>query len=568
MVKFEKIRYKNFLSAGNSWTEINLNTGNKTLILGENGGGKSTIIDALCFALFGKSYRNISKPLLVNSVNDRQMVVEIEFQNNGASYKIIRGMKPNIFEVYTNGVLLQQNAKTKDYQDYVEKNILGSNFRSFTQTDVLGSSNYIPFMRLPLAARREIIENLLDINIFSKMNILLKQRLDTNKETIAEIEKKIVIEQEKMKIQKDNLSKTKEAHQAKIRRLKEEIRQLRIDLKSIEEEIGQLQEQHQNESKVLEKFENVETTEKKIDNLIFQVDKNRQGLKKRLSFFASNEHCPTCTQQLDKSFVDKKLAELETQEKELAEKASGLAEKAALLRERIKTYREINTKLSGINQDILANNIKQREKNNVLQMLIEQYKETMEEFVDSNMENTIHEIQEALETLETSKEEEINKRKILMYSASMLKDTGIKTKIIQQYIPIINESISNYLQNMDFHVSFELNENFEEKIRSRATDDFSYWNFSEGERQRIDLAILFTFRKIAKIKNSISTNLLFLDEIFDSSLDNNGTEDLLSILDSLTGNSIFVISHKSDHLIDKFENILRFKKINGFSVKE
>ncbi len=568
MLNFKTVRYKNLLSTGNNWTEVDLGNSKRNLILGENGAGKSTVIDAICFALFGKSFRGSNKPQLINSINDRNMVVELEFGGNGNEYKIIRGMKPNIFEVYSNSVLISQSASSKDYQDHLEKNILNTNFRSFTQTEILGSSNYVPFMRQPLAARRAFIEELLDLTIFSKMNILLKDKVQQNKDDLGENEKLITIEKAKLKLYRENAKKNKESLQKRMEENNNEITETRADLATIHTEITSLNDSIRNKTLDLSDFMGAQEKETKFRQLGYAVAKNVESLEKKLQFFKETSVCPTCSQDLDENFKHEHIDSIAKKKEELSEKHQILQTKLSEFESTIKRYQQVNKEISEISTKLAERKILHDSKFGYLKKLMERATELSSEIVASGVDNQITEVETALKVFEGKKEALISSREIMSYSGNLLKDSGIKTKIIQQYIPIINNSISTYLQSMDFYVNFELDENFEEKISARNKNEFTYWNFSEGERQRIDLALLFTFRQIARIKNSLSTNLLFLDEIFDSSLDNSGTDELLRILDTLTNTSVFVISHKSDHLQDKFENVIRFKKVNDFSVKD
>ena len=565
MIHFETVRWKNILSTGNTFTEIQLDRNNTTLIIGENGSGKSTILDALCFGLFGKPFRNINKGQLLNSVNGTGGLVEVEFRIGSKKVKVIRGIKPNVFEIYINGKMYNQDANARDYQKYLEQQILKLNYRSFTQVVILGSSTFVPFMQLKARHRREVVEEILDIQIFSLMNMILKQKLKTISEDIRDINYQYNLTEEKINLQekyidevlmhKENIIKEKTLLVSKNEK---EISKKNSDIKSHTKSNDKLLTQITDSDKV-----NVKHT--KLKDIQSQLKEKHRSHTKLVGFFESNKDCPTCQQHIDEVFkssmIDKKKGE--------ADKVnSGMDELKDELNKIINRQKEI---------DVIVVNIRENEvhiaKENSSLIQLEKFNATLQSEikqltsgkVNSNDYDKLTSLKETLSGLDMQKSKLREEQTYSEASRNMLMDTGIKTKIIKQYLPVMNKLINTYLTSMEFYVNFTLNENFEETIKSRYRDEFTYASFSEGEKMRIDLALLFTWRAIAKMKNSTNCNLLILDEIFDSSLDGTGTDEFLKILNTLGDENVFVISHKQDILVDKFRSTIKFEKNRNFS---
>jgi DNA repair exonuclease SbcCD ATPase subunit len=567
MINFKFLRWKNLLSTGNNFTEINLSKSKTTLIVGENGAGKSTILDALSFSLYGKPFRKINKYQLANTINNKNVVAEVEFDIGRNSYKVVRGMKPNVFEIYQNGTLLNQNAEMKEYQEIFEKQILKMNHKSFSQVVVLGSASFTPFMQLPAAHRREVIEDLLDIQIFSTMNSLLKTKIQQNKEDLAKSEMMIQLANQKITLHRQNIETLKQNNDELIEGYHRKIDTNRM---SIEEHSLLVQELVAATEDLKEKITDqskVHNKSKKLDTIEFQIKEKRKSLEKEISFFHDNDNCPTCKQELQVEHKNERLAERSSQLNSLEETFQRFKQERAdcdvRLDEIIKVSAEItkkNNKISEIKHSINICNATINSLENNIKSIESQSKKIGED------SSKLEEIQNELSLSIQEKNKYAELRSLHDIAANLLKDTGIKTKIIKQYIPVMNKLINKYLAAMDFFVEFELNESFEEKIKSRYRDEFSYDSFSEGEKLRIDLALLFTWRAISKLRNSASTNLLIMDEIFDSSLDNAGTEEFLKILETLTSDTnVFIISHKTDNLYDKFHSVIRFEKTKNFS---
>ena len=559
------MRWKNFLSTGNQFTEIQLDRNNTTLIIGENGAGKSTILDALCFGLFGKPFRNINKGQLLNTVNGSGAMVEVDFKIGTKVFKVIRGIKPNVFEIYINGKMYNQDANARDYQKYLEQQILKLNYRSFTQVVILGSSTFIPFMQLKARHRREVVEEILDIQIFSLMNMLLKQKLKSIAEHQRDANYNIDLTTEKIDLQnkyienvKKNKTKLITEKTALISGNEEEVhsRQGKIDeLKKSNEDLGFNTTNSDDNIKKVQKLKGLDAT----------LKEKRSAIKKYMDFFENNDDCPTCEQHIDETFkknmIAKKQVEYDKFDKgvEHLNKQLKISEDLQVaINEYLKKIRENDAEIGNLNYSI-----KELEKfNKNLQSEIEE----LESGEISNDDMTkLTKLKKSLKSYQTQHHGLREEQTYAEAARSMLMDTGIKTKIIKQYLPIMNKLINTYLTAMEFYVNFTLNENFEETIKSRHRDEFTYASFSEGEKMRIDLALLFTWRAVAKMKNSTNTNLLILDEIFDSSLDSTGTDEFLKILNTLDGENVFVISHKQDVLVDKFKSTIRFEKVKNFS---
>lgn len=567
MIIFEKVRWKNFLSTGNTFTEINLLRSQNTLIIGNNGAGKSTILDALCFGLFGKPFRKINKPQLLNSINNQQCVVEIEFSIGKKKYKVIRGIKPNTFEVYCNDILVDQDAKAKDYQEYLEKFILKLNFKSFTQVVILGSASFVPFMQLTPADRRAIIEDLLDIQIFSTMNGLAKEKIAINKDALVKNEHQIDLNNTKVELQKHNIDEAKKHNDAEIEKKKTEIEnseqqitKLNGDIVLIQKHIDVLQ------SKISDKLA-MENKSSKLLQLESKLETRIKKIEKDVSFYESNDSCPTCKQDIHESFKGEKVADLSKTKGEVGIALADLSKQITKTSERITEIQNVLKHIQSHNNEIIKHNSTITAVNNYISKIQKEINELSNKKDNLEEENEkLKEFNDQLKLLDEERKNITDEKKYYDLAAALLKDTGIKTKIIRQYLPIMNKLVNKYLTAMDFFVNFNINENFEETIKSRHRDEFSYANFSEGEKMRIDLALLFTWRQIAKLKNSTNTNLLILDEVFDSSLDGTGTEEFLKLIHEMgSDTNIFVISHKGDQLFDKFRSVIRFKKVNNFS---
>lgn len=567
MIVFKKIRWKNFLSTGNEFTEIDLQRSSSTLVVGENGAGKSTMLDALSFALYGKAFRNINKPQLMNSITAKGLVAEVEFSIGKKNYMVRRGMKPHFFEILSEGVLINQSSDVREYQEILETQILKLNHRSFSQIVVLGSANFIPFMQLPAAHRREVIEDLLDIQIFSTMNNILKDKIQVNKSAILDNNNDIKLLEQKIDLTKKHLATLQENNEeliaqklAKIDEINTIKDQLTLDQFAIKNQIFFIEDKVADEQKVRAK-------KKKIESVRSELTFKLKQINEHLEFFHNNSNCPTCTQQISETFVGEFTDSKKERVDQLTDGLKQLEAELAKVDERIAEIDEINSNLKKFNSELATVDMKIKiyvNSNEQLYQELHALKNKTEKITGeaTDVNTYISELKVQQERKETL----ANERVLLEAASQLLKDGGIKTKIIKQYVPVINKLINKYLAAMDFFIQFELNDQFEETIKSRFRDEFSYASFSEGEKMRIDLALLFTWRAVAKLRNSASTNLLIMDEVFDSSLDSTGTDEFLKILQGLTSETnVFIISHKGDQLYDKFHSVIRFEKHKNFS---
>jgi len=549
------------------WTDILLDKSPNTLVIGENGAGKSTMLDALCFALFGKPFRKINKPQLMNSVNQKDMLVETEFTVGKSRYRVLRGMKPHVFEIYKDNVLINQTASVRDYQNYLEQNILKLNFNSFTQIVILGSSSFVPFMQLPTGARREIIEDLLDIKIFTAMNILLKEKLQQNKNNLKDIKYKIDLEQEKLEVHQKYIDEMQSKNKERIDSLKAEIEKsesaisrLEVDITNNNSSVKELQESVNDEESVQKKLNEILKIESKFEEKL-------KKLKKEIKFYQDNDHCPTCDQDIDDEIKSKKVNQNESKILEVDEAFEKLQIELDRENQRLLDIMEINKQIQEFLEKVSDSNNQISSLNKYIKQLRTNIDTEVDDVSDLKDENKkVNDIKKQIKGYEKKRENEIHEKELLDVAAELLKDKGIKTQIVRQYVPVMNKLVNKYLAAMEFFVSFELNENFEETIKSRHRDSFSYASFSEGEKMRIDLSLLLTWRAIAKMKNSTNTNLLILDEVFDASLDSNGCDEFLKLLNELgKETNVFVISHKGDILQDKFRSVIKFEKHKNFS---
>jgi DNA repair exonuclease SbcCD ATPase subunit len=568
MIIFENLKWKNFLSTGNSYSSINFTNHKSNLIVGDNGSGKSTMLDALSFALFGKAHRNISKPQLVNTINNKDCIVTIEFNVSGSAYKVVRGIKPNKFEIWKDGTMINQSSHAKEYQKILEQNIIKLNHKSFHQIVVLGSSSFIPFMQLPAQHRRDVIEDLLDINVFSKMNQILKEKNSILKDDLKSVDYDADLNKEKIDLQNKYI---KEVEALSV----EQINSKEADISNAQEEIDSFQRENVSLSAEIEERSDglqeglKENHDKRQSLLHYQAEFNQKikTLVKETKFYEENDTCPTCTQDISPDVRDTKLEAAKEKASKLSSAVRDVSDRAAVVESTIErltnTAGEIRDKTS-----IITSNNKTIGR---LQEQIASINSSIEQIRGSG--GDLSKSRDELETLRKLKDDLFEKRLYINESLSyntvileMLKDTGIKTKIIKQYLPVINNLVNKYLQVLDFFVSFYLDEAFSETIKSRHRDNFSYDSFSEGEKQRIDLALLFTWRQIAKMKNSVSTNLLMLDETFDSSLDYEGVDNLMKIIQTLGDDTnVFVISHKGEMLDGRFDNKIEVYKEKNFS---
>jgi len=567
MILFEKVRYQNFLSAGNVWTEIDLNRSPNTLIVGENGAGKSTVLDALCFCLFGKPFRKINKPQLVNSVNEKGALVEVEFTIGKIFYKVVRGIKPASFEIYANDQLVNQTASVRDYQDYLENTILKLNYTSFTQIVILGSSTFIPFMQLPANQRREIIEDLLDIKIFTVMNLLLKEKTQENKVFINDCKYEIDIYEEKLKVHLQYIKDIKTKNDERLNSIKAEIVKSESSISELNKFIEQKNENIQTLQGKITDQDSVKNKLDEIKKLESKFETKIRKFKKEIAFYGENDNCPTCLQVLSEDLKKENINNGKSKISEIEEAMSQLESELTKNNERLLDIYEINEEISLFLEDITDKNNQISSINRYVKKLNADLQTESTDTGSLKDENKkVRELKDAIEEQEKRREEFVNEKAVLDVAGELLKDKGIKTQIVRQYIPVMNKLINKYLASMEFFVNFELNENFEEVIKSRHRDEFSYTSFSEGEKARLNIALLLTWRAIAKMKNSVHTNLLILDEVFDSSLDEVGVESLTKIFHEFNdGTNLFIISHRGDVLQDKFRSVIKFEKVKNFS---
>tara|TARA_B100000427_G_scaffold61236_3_gene48251 strand:- start:8510 stop:10228 length:1719 start_codon:yes stop_codon:yes gene_type:complete len=566
MITFEKIRWRNFLSTGNQFTEINFTQTSSTLVIGSNGAGKSTMLDALCFGLFNKPFRKITKSQLVNTINERDTLVEIEFKVGTIDYKVVRGIKPAVFEMYRNDTLIDQDAANRDYQKYLEQSILKLNFKSFTQVVILGSSTFVPFMQLGASHRREVIEDLLDIQIFSHMNMLLKERVKDNNEILRDCKHELEMATAAIKAQEKTLSKLTIVNDERIAHQKERFDNNEERMKTLKEEIEEFQKKINKLVNSTTKLKTKEEEYKKTFGILSKLNGRQERVVKDIKFFDDNSSCPVCTQEIEEKFRQVKV-------KTLNEKVDELNEAAGTLEKQVQKTLQTIEKLREDSSNVTEYQFEIRRLVNEEQKLMKQNTGILSQIKNLTDESDLNKEQLLLETLqqdyndkETACSGVSKEAQDYKLVGNLLKDGGIKARIISKYIPIINQRINRYLTSMDTYINFTLNEEFGEVIKSRYRDKFSYSSFSEGEKQKIDLSLLFTWRHVAKLKNSIITNLLILDEVFDSSLDNTATEELLKILKELyTDTNMFIISHKGDVLLDKFDRTIKFEKVNEFS---
>jgi len=566
MIKFHKVKYKNFLSTGNEFTEIDLSRKKTSLIIGANGSGKSTLLDALTFALFGRAFRKIPKTALVNSINQKQLVVEVEFQIGRNKFRVMRSIKPNKFEIYRDGKLLHQDASVRDYQAILEQQILKLNYKSFTQVVVLGSSTFTPFMQLNTPERRAIIEDILDIQIFSVMKECLRQRISNLQNEYNEVRTNIRIGTTKIQAQEDAMRRLEENRDGMIEKLSKDILdhelkiqehkdKITVDLHSVEK----LQKTISDENEIRNKLQQYITDER-----LFEQEKRK--LIKELKFYEENDECPTCKQDIETEHKEHICTDTSKTLKEVTDKLQDRDWQVLEINERLEEINKVQLEISSAQsaiqkeQNLISTNEKYIDKveGQILELKEQEHTEDDKEKLDK--------YRKALEVLQGMESDVSDKKHYHDLASLLLRDSGIKTKIIRQYLPIMNKLINKYLASMEFFVQFELDEEFNEQIKSRYRDNFSYSSFSEGEKMRIDLSLLFTWRAVAKLKNSVNTNLLILDEVFDSSLDEGGTDEFLKILHTLDDNTnTFIISHKGESMNEKFNNIIEFEKTNNFS---
>jgi DNA repair exonuclease SbcCD ATPase subunit len=567
MIIFKTLEWKNFLSTGNSPNKIILNKSQSTLVVGRNGEGKSTMLDALTFALFGKPFRNINKPQLINSINGKNCVVEITFDIGTSEYKVVRGIKPNVFEIWLNGSMINQDAAAKDYQKMLEQQILRLNYKTFTQVVILGSASFVPFMQLPAWQRREVIEDILDIGVFSTMNGILKERINETKDQLQSIDNKITVARSNVDAQKKLIGTMVNSKKEQVDQIRKQIADNEAEIAANDKRWEEINDQMTNimiEADNAKELETHLSAALKAKNKFLHMQEQKE---EALSFFQDNETCPSCSQGIPHEHKTTLISKINEDKKEIDDNLAILEEAYQKLEERQK-------KLDKVNKELLALNAQSNASHNATLLLMKQNAK-LELDIQSTSDDTgnidaerakLKQIADEAIVLIDRKNELSADRNVQEVAALLLKDTGIKTAIIKEYLPVMNKCINGYLSAMDFYVHFELDEAFNEVIRSRFRDEFTYASFSEGEKMRIDLAILFTWRQIAKMKNSVNTNLLILDEIFDSSLDNAGTDYFLSIMNALGDKSnIFVISHKGDQLFEKFHSVIKFEKKNDFS---
>jgi len=566
MITFQKIKWKNFLSTGNTWNEIDFQQYNTNLIVGTNGAGKSTMLDALTFVLFNKAFRKINKSQLINTANERECLVEIEFEINGRDYLVRRGIKPNIFDIEVNGNPLHKEADDRANQKILEESILKVNYKSFTQIVILGSSTFVPFMQLTSVNRRDVIEDLLDIRIFSAMNTLIKENIRDQKEKIKTLKLREDNIKDKASMQVNFLKELKEQGETNIEATNGKIKTLQIE---VDTHIEHNELKESNISDLIKEQEGLTGAGEKLvklNNMKGKISQKVATITKEHKFFTDNKVCPTCTQDIEESFRVNRIADVQTKAEDLKKGYKDLEETIKLEQDRERQFNQLSKEISKLNNGVSQNNTRI----SGCQRQIRDLESEIQRFTDqlANRNTEYEKLEELKENLQKTLKELSSKREEIVhydFAYSLLRDDGVKTKIIKKYLPFINQQVNRYLQLMDFYINFTLDEEFNETVKSPIHEDFSYSSFSEGEKMRIDLALLFTWREVARVKNSVNTNLLIMDEVFDSSLDGFGTEEFLKIIRYIIkGANIFVISHKAD-LNDKFESVTRFDKVKGFS---
>ena len=566
MIYFKKLRWRNFLSTGNQFIEVDLAKAPSTLIIGTNGAGKSTMLDALCFSLFNRAFRDIKKEQLVNTINQNDCEIEVEFETSNKKYKVVRGIKPNKFEVYCNGVLLNQDASNVDYQNMLEQNILKCNYRAFCQVVILGSTSYEPFMHLRARYRREVVEEILDIRVFSHMDLLLRQKQGELSKAVVDVRHRYDLMTEKYELQKKHFEEIQNRDNTDIEDRREQLKENEQSNYEYNQKLQLLNEKIISTKAEIWGSEKVFKKEKELDKLETKIEHKLEKEKRDVEFFEKNDNCPTCTQPIDLRF---KQTEIYEGKKKISELEKGLQQLSAEMgktQEQIKQYKAVEKKLNDLDIQVAKINTSISEINRHSNRLDTEIAKLENTDNNSNaIQKELEQIKEDLKLVNVEKNKAIEEKKYIDIAREILNDTGVKANIIRKYVPIINNLINQYLQSMDFFVNFQLDQEFNETIKSRFRDTFNYNSFSEGEKLRIDLALLFTWRTIAKMKNSTNTNLLILDEIFDSSLDGQGTEDFFKILKTLTNENTFIISHKGDILFDKFTSIIKFEKYKNFT---
>jgi len=566
MILFETIRWKNFLSTGNQFTKVNFQEHNTTLIVGTNGAGKSTILDALTFSLFGKPFRKINKPQLVNTINEKDCRVEVEFSIGSTKWKVIRGIKPNIFEIWRNDALLDQASASADQQKWLEQNVLKMNYKSFTQIVILGSSTFVPFMQLSAANRREVIEDLLDIKIFSSMNIVIKEKIRQLKEEIKTLELKKENLLDKVAMQNNFIEELENRGNANINANKEKIAKLDSEVGEYADANTILEGYMQQYTKEQESVIGASDKLRKLGNLKGKISQKVSTITAEHKFFTENTVCPTCTQTIEEEFRLNRITDAQDKAKELQSGYKELEEAIKEEEERERQFTALSKEITKLTHGISQNNTKIAGCQRQIRDLESEIQTITENLANRNTEH--EKLESFKENLKTTYDDLSSKKDTIRhydFSYGLLKDGGVKSQIIKKYLPLINQQVNKFLQMMDFYINFTLDEEFNETVQSPIHEDFSYASFSEGEKMRIDLALLFTWREVARFKNSVNTNLLIMDEVFDSSLDGFGTEEFLKIIRYvITNANIFVISHKTG-LEDRFESVLKFEKVKGFS---
>ncbi len=568
MILFQKIRYKNFLSSGNQFTEIDFQKHHTNLVIGTNGAGKSTMLDALTFVLFNKPFRKINKPQLINATNERDCLVEIEFEINTRKYIVRRGIKPTVFDIVVNGTELHREADDRAMQRVLEDNILKVNYKSFTQIVILGSSTFVPFMQLTTSNRREVIEDLLDIRIFSLMNNILKDKIRIQKDQVKSFDLKKETLKDKMKMQQNFIDELEnrgkqniKSSNTKITKLMNEVDEYMLENVKLEEDVQKFTKDQEEVTGARQKLAKLNTLRGKLSAKVSLITKEHK-------FFVENTVCPTCTQNIEESFRLNKIEDVQNTAKELKEGFNELELTIKFEQERERQFNSLSQEIVNLTHGISQNNTRISGNQRQIRDLEHEIQTITENLANRNTEHEKLDefksnLQQTIEYLADKKQEIVHHD----FAYSLLKDDGVKTKIIRKYLPFINQQVNRYLQMMDFYINFHLDEEFKETVKSPIHEDFSYSSFSEGEKMRIDLALLFTWREVARVKNSVNTNLLIMDEVFDSSLDGFGTDEFLKIIRYVIHDAnIFVISHKSD-MYDKFENVIKFDKVKGFSRK-